>query len=72
VSCDLSYIIYVLSITYSSRSSTGEGKGSGTTDSCTSTSSCTPTLVFVVVEPMTEMKSIPKLGCFVQCIVYLF
>ena len=72
MSCDLSYIVYVLSITYSSGSPPVEGKGSGTTDPCTSTSSCTPTLVFVVVETMTEMKSIPILGCIVQCNVYLF
>ncbi|KAI5398354.1 hypothetical protein KIW84_063950 [Lathyrus oleraceus] len=31
-----------------------EGKGSGTTDSCTSTSSCTPTLVFVLVPTLEE------------------
>ena len=65
MSCDLSYIIYVLNITYSSGSSTVEGKGFDATDSCTSTSSCTPTLVFVVVQIMTERKCIPKLGCSV-------
>ena len=70
VPCDLSYIVYVLSITYSSGSSPVEGKGSGTTEYCPSSSPCTPTLVFVVVEPMTEMKSIPKLGCLVQCICF--
>ena len=55
MSCDLSYIIYVLSITYSSGSSTVEEKNFDATDSGTSTFSCTPTLVFVGVEIITEV-----------------
>ena len=63
MSCDLSYIIYVLSITYSSGSPTVEGKGCDGADPCTSSSSCTPTVVLVMGLSITKRKCRPILGC---------
>ena len=65
MSCDLSYIIYVLSITYSSGSPTVEGKGCGGADPCTSSSSCTPTVVVALGLSKTKRKCRPRFGLFV-------